>query len=305
MKGRLICDAWWATRKELHPKQETLNAVAFQILGEHKIDVNPKHIDSEWVNNKDKVLRYCTKDAEIALRILIEIGTIRKSMDLAFVSKLTIEDVITSGSSQLVDSLLIRSADKNKIAVPMMGHSSTYGRIEGGYVHTMTPGLYHWVCVLDFKSMYPSLIISKNICFTTLSDDGEIISPSGVKFMSKDKRPGLIPIILKDLMHERDQIKHTMKNTYDEKERHYLDGLQSAIKILMNTFYGVLASSFYRFTDKAIGAAITSFAREKITRIISDVEEEGISVVYSDTDSIFILSPEHSIDGSIKFGISM
>lgn len=304
VKGRLICDAWWAARKELRPKQETLNAVSLLVLGEEKLDVDPKNMDTEWVQNREKVLRYCIKDAELALRILLEVGTLRKGMDLATVSRLTIEDVLTSGTSQLVDSLLIRAADRSKIAVPMMGRNIASDQIEGGYVHTMVPGLYHWVCVLDFKSMYPSLIIAKNICFTTLSPDGEIVSPAGARFMSKDRREGLLPRILSDLMEERDSIKRRMK-TADKHEHHYLDGLQAAVKIVMNTFYGVFASSFYRFTDKSIGAAITSFARANITGIIKDVESEGLKVVYGDTDSVFMQSPMDNLEGSLEFGREM
>lgn len=305
VKGRLICDAWWAARKELRPKQETLNAVALLVLGEEKLDVDPKHIDDEWKNDREKVIRYCIKDADLALRILLEVGTVRKGMDLATVSKLTIEDVLTSGTSQLVDSLLIRIADRSKIGVPMMGRNTASDQIEGGYVHTMVPGLYHWVCVEDFKSMYPSLIIAKNICFTTLSPDGEIISPAGARFMSKERREGILPRILTDLMNERDSIKKKMKSVSDEHEYHYLDGLQAAVKVVMNTFYGVFASSFYRFTDKSIGAAITSFARANITGIIQEVEKEGIHVVYGDTDSVFMQSPVHNLEGAVEFGKKM
>ena len=306
VKGRVICDAWWAVRRELRPKQETLNAVSMQILGEQKLDVDPKHMDREWAENPGKVKEYCIKDAELALRILIEVGTVRKGMDLSYVSKLTLEDVLTSGSSQLVDSLLIRMADRNKVGVPPMGARTSSGeQIEGGYVHSMTPGLYHWVCVLDFKSMYPSLIIAKNICFTTLSPDGEIKSPSGARFMSKERRVGLLPQLLSDLMNERDSIKKRMKQTSDDHEKHYLDGLQAAVKVLMNTFYGVFASSFYRFTDKSIGSAITSFARSNIKGIIETVESEGISVIYSDTDSVFMQSPDHTLEGAVNFGGKM
>jgi len=306
IKGRLICDAWWAAKKEIRPKQETLNAVSKQLLGEEKLDVDPRHMDSEWVKNRDKVLKYCIKDAELALRILLEVGTLRKDMDLAAVSKLTIEDVMTSGSSQLADSLLIRAADRGKIGVPMMGNRIAGAeQIEGGYVHSMTPGLYHWVCILDFKSMYPSLIIAKNICFTTLADDGEIIAPSGARFMSKERRVGLLPTILSGLMDERDSIKKRMKSTSDEHEYRYLDGLQAAVKVLMNTFYGVFASTFYRFTDKSIGAAITSFARANVKGIIEEVESEGVPVIYSDTDSVFMQSPSPDLDGSVEFGTKM
>ncbi|MFA6710234.1 MAG: DNA polymerase domain-containing protein [Candidatus Methanomethylophilaceae archaeon] len=305
VKGRLIVDAWWSAKKELRPKQETLNAVAMQVLGESKLDVNPKYMDDEWNNDHDRVIEYCIKDAELALRILLSIGTLRKSMDLAAVSMLPVGDVLTSGTSTLVDSILIRRADREKIGVPMTGRMSRTDQIEGGYVHTMNPGLYHWVCVLDFKSMYPSLIIAKNICFTTLSPDGEIVSPNGVHFISKEKKMGLLPRILSELMHERDDIKSRMKTTDNKDEYHYLDGLQAAVKVLMNTFYGVFASSFYRFTDKSIGASITAFARNTVKTIISDVTSEGIKVIYSDTDSVFMQSPDHTLEGSIEFGKKM
>ena len=305
LKGRIIADAWWAAKKELRPKQETLNAVAKQVLGETKLDVDPKKMDSEWKNNKEKVLEYCLKDSELALKILLSVGTLRKGMDLATVAKLPLDDAINAGSSQLADSLLIRAADRNKIAVPLTGKREMTDQIEGGYVHTMNPGLYHWVCVLDFKSMYPSLIIAKNICFTTLSTEGEILSPSGARFLSPEKREGLLPTILKNLMQERDDIKTKMRSASDDVERKYLNGLQEAVKVLMNTFYGVFASSFYRFTDKNIGAAITAFARDNVKTIIREVGNEGVSVIYSDTDSVFMQSPFNDLNESAKFGKNM
>ncbi|MDD2778904.1 MAG: DNA polymerase domain-containing protein, partial [Candidatus Methanomethylophilaceae archaeon] len=302
VKGRMVVDAWWAAKRELRPKQETLNAVAMQVLGEMKIDVDPKYMDTEWANDREHVIEYCTKDAELSLRILLEVDTLRKGLDLAAVSKLPVDDVLTSGTSTLVDSILIRAADREKIGVPMNGNRTRGEQIEGGYVHAIKPGLYHWVCVLDFKSMYPSLIISKNICFTTLSKDGEIVSPNGVRYLSKERRMGLLPRILKELMEERDRIKTEMKGATDTKEEHYLDGLQAAVKILMNTFYGVFASSFYRFTDKSIGSSITAFARNNVKSIISTLTEEGDSIIYSDTDSIFVQSPAEDLEGSVGYG---
>ena len=305
LKGRIIVDAWWAAKRELRPKQETLNAVSQLLLGESKLDVDPKKMDDEWKNNQEKVIEYCKKDAELALNILLKVGTVRKGMDLSTVSKLPLDDALNAGSSQLADSLLIREADRQKVGVPLTGRREAGESIEGGYVHTMNPGLYHWVCVLDFKSMYPSLIIAKNICFTTLSSQGTITAPSGAKFLSPDKREGILPKILKDLMQQRDSIKEKMRSATDETERKYLNGLQEAVKVLMNTFYGVFASSFYRFTDKNIGAAITAFARDNVKSIIGAVEKEGISAIYSDTDSVFMQSPLSDLDGSVEFGKGM
>ncbi|MCL1810959.1 MAG: DNA polymerase II [Methanomassiliicoccaceae archaeon] len=305
LKGRIIVDAWWAVKRELRPKQETLNAVSLQVLGESKLDVDPKKMDDEWKNNREKVIEYCKKDAELALKILLKIGTVRKGMDLSTVAKLPLDDALNAGSSQLADSLLIREADRQNVGVPLTGRREAGDPIEGGYVHTINPGLYHWVCVLDFKSMYPSLIIAKNICFTTLSAQGTITAPSGARFLSPDSREGILPKILKDLMRQRDGIKERMRSVTDDVERRYLNGLQEAVKVLMNTFYGVFASSFYRFTDKNIGAAITAFARDNVKRIIDEVEKEGITVIYSDTDSLFMQSPAEDLDGSVDFGKGM
>ncbi len=304
VKGRLIVDAWWAAKRELRPKQETLNAVSMLVLGEQKLDVDPKHMDEEWVNNRDKVIEYCIQDANLALRILLHVETVRKGLDLAAVSKLPVEDVLVSGTSTLADSLLIRMADRSGIGVPMNGRRLPRGedQIEGGYVHDIKPGLYHWVCVLDFKSMYPSLIISNNICFTTLSSDGEIVAPSGARYMSPERKKGLLPTILSGLMSQRDAIKKKMKATKDPVEHAYLDGLQAAVKIIMNTFYGVFASSFYRFTDKNIGASITAFARSNIKSIIDCLEGDGIPVIYGDTDSVFVPSPYHDLENTVRFG---
>ncbi|MBX8632460.1 MAG: ribonuclease H-like domain-containing protein [Thermoplasmata archaeon YP2-bin.285] len=302
--GRIIADAWWHMKKQFHPKQETLNAVAKELLNEEKLDVNRLRIDEEWKENRERVLDYCAKDAELALRILEKTHVLTKGMDMATVSKLPLDDSLNSGASQLVDSLLIRAADREGIATPMTSRylDSEEDRIEGGYVHSIAPGLYHWVGVLDFKSMYPSLIIAKNICFTTLSSRGDIVSPTGVRFLSPSVRKGVIPSLLSSLMEQRDSIKARMKQSSDPAEVEYLDGLQQAVKILMNSFYGVLASSFYRFTNISIGGSITAFARETTKGVIEQLEKDGISVIYSDTDSVFFKSPVENLEGTIEFG---
>lgn len=285
--GRVIADAWWNAKKQLRPKKETLNAIATLVLGEHKDDVDPKKIDEEWANDQAKVIKYCKKDADLALRILEKIAILEKDMDLATVSRLPLNEVINGMTSTLIDSILIREADKNHIGVPLTRRNTKSDKIEGGYVHTIAPGVYHWVIVLDFKSMYPSIIITNNLCFTTISKDGDIVSPyKDVRFLSKEKKEGLFPRILGKLMKERDSTKKKSKEAKAAgrvEEAKYYNGLQDAIKILMNSFYGVLASDFYRFTDNDIGASITAFARRNIKEIIDTLEAEHVDVIYGDS----------------------
>ncbi len=305
--GRIIADAWWNVKMTVKPKRETLNYVAKLLLGEEKDDVDASNIDAEWEADSEKVVEYCLKDADLALRILKETKVIRQNMDLATVSKLPFEEVLNGTTSVLIDSILIRRADREKIAVPMTRHYGGRNPITGGYVHAIEPGIYHWVNVLDFKSMYPSLIISNNICFTTKSPDGKYESPDigdgkRVRYVSKDVFEGLVPRILKELMDERDRTKVMEKEAKDPDQERYYHGLQSAIKVLMNSFYGVFASAFYRFTDREIGASITAFARANTKKVISDLENEDVDVIYGDTDSVFYQSPEESLDGAVSHG---
>ncbi|MFW6142254.1 MAG: DNA-directed DNA polymerase [Candidatus Saliniplasma sp.] len=300
VNGRIVADAWWSVRTEMNLKRETLDHVSKELLGREKDDVNPKEIDREWEENQEKVIDYCTLDAELALEILVELGILDKAMDMATVSKLPVDEGLNGRTSTLVDSILIREADKRGVGVPLTSHTGKGSKIKGGYVHSIEPGLYHWVSVLDFKSMYPSIIMENNICFTTLSDEGSIESPTGVKFLSPEQKEGILPGLLKDLMEERDSVKKKMREAEDEKVKDYYGGLQAAIKVLMNSFYGVFASSFYRFTDKRIGESITAFARKNIKELIEKLEGDGLKVIYSDTDSVFFRSPKENLEDTIE-----
>ena len=190
----------------------------------------------------------------------------------------------------------------NGVAVPRNGSADRKdGPIEGGYVHDVEAGVHPWIAILDFKSMYPSIMIAHNICYTTrlerehdALDQSVHISPSGVAYMSARERRGLVPELLERLMAQRDHHKAERSRSEasgDAEGAAFHDRLQEAVKILMNSFYGVFASEFYRFTHRDLGSSITAWARHNIKEIIRKVEDEGHPVVYSDTDSIFVRAP--------------
>ena len=302
VEGRVVIDAWWNVKREIRPRQESLNAVAKELLGREKHDVNPKKMDEEWNNNPEKVMDYCLEDAKLALEILEHIMVIQKYQHIGTVSMLPLDDVINGITSMMIDSLMIRFADSKKIGVPGTNRRKRTGHIEGGYVHTVDPGLYDCVCVLDFKSMYPSIIIDKNLCFTTRSDDGNIETPLGVKFKSPEQKKGILPELLTNLMADRDSAKKLQSEAKTDMEELYYRRVQEAIKILMNSVYGVFASYFYRFTNLDIGASITAYAREYVKDILKELEAEGLEVIYGDTDSVFFRSPNPNLKETITFG---
>ena len=303
--GRVVADAWWSARRDLRPKQETLQFVARTLLGDSKLAVDRRNMDQEWVRDPVAVMEYCEHDADLAFRILERLRTIAKATDLATVAHLPLEEGLNGRTSLFIDSILIPRADARGVGVPSNHYAGRENPIEGGYVHGIRAGLYPWVVVLDFKSMYPSIIIARNLCFTTLSPEGTTVAPNGARFLASSVRRGIIPEILAELLADRTRFRAAGRSATDPETSKYYDGLQDAVKVLMNSFYGVLASSFYRFTNKDIGAAITAFARQAITSIIGELEKEGSDVVYSDTDSVFVRSPVPSLEGSREFGESL
>jgi DNA polymerase-2 len=151
----------------------------------------------------------------------------------------------------------------------------------GGYVLEPVPGLYRNVLVFDFKSLYPSIIRTFQIdplgfLPAPRPDDDPIVAPNGAAFR---RAPGILPRILDDLFPRREAAKRSG------------DAVTSnAIKILMNSFYGVLGTPACRFYNPDIANAITGFGRELLLWSKARIEARGRQVLYGDTDSLFVLS---------------
>lgn len=316
-------DAWWQARQALRPQRETLKFVSRLLFPDNedmqKIDIDASKMDEEWANRPEEVIEYCLRDAELPLDIMHAIQAFRRKEAVAAVAKVPLDTSANGTTSQLIDSLVIRMADRTAIGVPLTGSADKKeSQIEGGYVHDVEAGLHRWVAILDFKSMYPSIMIGNNICYTTRIEDSstdqpsdeEITynSPTGAKFRNEKGRRGMVPTLLEDLMSQRDVHKAGMKDAKDDAKHSYHDQMQYAVKILMNSFYGVFASGFYRFTHRQLGESITAWARQNIKTIIQKLGEEGQHVVYSDTDSIFVKTPVEGVDNPeeamIEFGHS-
>ena len=180
LKGRIVSDVWWNVKRILKPKHETLNYVSQELLGEGKDDIDRLRIEEEWRNRKQEVIDYCIKDSYLTFQIMDKMRVLDRNMFMATVTKLPLEDTTNGGTSNYVDSILIRKADRENIGVPMTASQALKEKpIEGGHVESIGAGLYSRVIVLDFKSMYPSMIIKYNICFTTLDPNGTTISLFG------------------------------------------------------------------------------------------------------------------------------
>jgi DNA polymerase I len=157
----------------------------------------------------------------------------------------------------------------------------------GGLVKEPIGGMHEDVAVLDFRSMYPSLIIKYNISFDTLGDDGENVAPNGHRFRAKPE--GFLPAALKTLLEERRRIQERLRAAAPGSvEARILDARQRAVKIIANAIYGYTGWSGARWYSREVAEATTAWGREVIASTIRKAEELGMKVIYSDTDSVFL-----------------
>lgn len=257
-----------------------LDTVAKELLGEAKsisFKDKRKEIELLYRDSRAELCRYNLKDTELVYRILVEKGFI----DLAVArTKLTgmLPDRIKASVASL-DSLYIRETSLRKIACATTRVAEREERIKGGFVMQSKPGIYNCVSVFDFKSLYPSIIRTFNIDPLSFSPDGEIVAPNGAKFRNEN---GILPMIIERLWAQRDDAKRR-KNSAESL----------AIKITMNSFFGVLANPACRFYSLEMGNAITNFGQMIIKNTADILRKQGLNVIYGDTDSIFI-----SLDGN-------
>ncbi len=269
-----------------------LNTVANHILGEGKtINENNKHteIDRLYKEDQEKLIVYNLNDAKLVYDIIQKTDVLNLTIQRSLITGLLLDNV--KGSIAALDSLYLKEAKKRKIVCPTGKYEERTKRITGGYVMESKPGIYDYILVLDFKSLYPSIIRTFNIdpySFTKEKTKDIIMAPNKAMFRNEE---GILPEIIKVLHSERNKAK---------KENNKLASY--AIKILQNSFFGVLASPSCRFYNLEIANAITHFARYIIQLTAKKVNELGYEVIYSDTDSNFVISNAKNYEEANKIG---
>ncbi len=274
-----------------------LQTAAEEFLGQGKLIVGEnRHTEIERLYHKDpkQLVAYNLKDSQLVLDILDKLQLVELTTLRSMLTGLTMQRVRASIAS--FDSVYIRHMNKEGKVAPSGSYVEKAERITGGYVMQSKPGIYEYILVLDFKSMYPSVIRSFNIdpasylpkCKEKRTTKKVIVAPNGACFESKD---GILPKIIQQLWEQRDKAK---------KRKDQVASL--AIKTLMSSFFGVLASANCRFFSLEIGNAITHFAQYFIKLAASKIEEQGYEVIYGDTDSVFVDSKAKDEKEAEKIG---
>ena len=257
----------------------TLEDVSQAIMGTGKIlKGKGRHEEIEELyktateNTLQKLSDYNLMDCELVYKILEKTDIVNLAVERSQLTGMPLDKII--GSIANFDSLYIREARKKGLVSPSTRFGDKEERITGGYVMNSEPGIYHNVIVLDFKSLYPSIIKTFNIdpaSYLKKKEKGCIESPNSACFKNQE---GILPIIIHKLHEAREKAKG---------EKRELSSY--AIKTIMNSFFGVLASPNCRYFDMKMANAITNFGQMIIKLTAKEAETLGYKVFYSDSVS--------------------
>jgi DNA polymerase I len=215
-------------------------------------------------------------------------------MQLSKLVSLPPDHVGTAAVGFRVEWFLIKRAQKIGELVPKR-IQKPYRRYAGAIVLKPEPGLHENIAVLDFKAMYPNIMITYNLSQDTYVSPKESIPPCGVyeapevKHRFRKEPAGFYKEVLSYLIKVRDEIRSKMKKVAPESvEYRVLDARQKAVKVITNASYGYAGWIGARWYIKPVAEAATAWGRHTIHTAIKMAEKAGLKVVYSDTDSLFV-----------------
>ena len=298
LKGLIHVDLYLVMRRYMTLERYTLERVYYELFGEEKIDVPGERIWEFWDNGGDELdtlFDYSLDDVISTLKIAEQ--TLPLNLELTRIIGQPLFDVSRMATGQQAEWFLVKQAYFDEEVVPNKQGSNFTDRAnaednEGGYVKEPETGLHENLVQFDFRSLYPSIIISKNISPDVMElgdveneEDYNISPEHGIKFKKSPK--GFIPSVIDKILQERFRIKREMKASDDDTERKALDVQQQAIKRLANTMYGIYGFPRFRWYSFECAKAITSWGRQYIKSSIKKAEEYGFYAIYADTDGFY------------------
>ncbi len=299
IKGRAHVDLYRIVRRHIQLNSHTIQNVYQELFGEDKIDIPAPEIYNAWNDGgekREKLFRYSLEDAIAVTKIGERI--LPMSIELARIVGQSLFEIVRRGTGTQVKWYLIRKSYEFGIILP--NEPGKFERnVVGGYVEEPVQGLHENIFYFDFRSLYPSIIIAKNISPETLTENGDketchIAPEFGYKFEKEPK--GFIPTITSQLLNERIRIKSMMKKSEDPEEKQILNFRQEAIKTLISTIYGLYNHPQYRWYCIEASEAITAWGRDFLKKSMENAERSGFKVVYADTDGFFVTLENEDID---------
>ncbi|MFH7882419.1 MAG: DNA-directed DNA polymerase, partial [Candidatus Aenigmatarchaeota archaeon] len=277
----------------------TLDEVAQELLGERKKEMEYKEMVEIWSKKKqlERLTEYSLKDSELTLKLGENI--LPQIFAISRITGLLPFDAARNTYSQLVEAFYMRKAIEDNALIPNRPKTEEIEKrrlapvYKGAIVIEPKKGIHSNVLVFDFRSLYPTIIVSHNISPETFNckhiECEEKNKVPETKWHFCIKKEGFIPKHIKKLIEIRKEIKEKIKRVKkDSNEFVQLNNLNQAIKTIANASYGYFGFVGARWYKRECGASAAAFGRYYIRKIIELAKKEGFEVIYGDTDSCFL-----------------
>ncbi|KAG8846662.1 DNA-directed DNA polymerase delta [Serendipita sp. 411] len=313
LEGRLQLDMLQVMQRDYKLRSYSLNSVCAHFLGEQKEDVHHSVItdlQNGTPESRRRLAVYCLKDAYLPHRLMDKLLCLINYTEMARVTGVPFNYLLSRGQSIKVITQLYRKANADNYLIPSTKSEGGDDQYEGATVIEPSRGFYKRpISTLDFSSLYPSIMMAHNLCYTTLLDkdtierlglvrDVDYIQTPNKDFFAKtSRRKGLLPTILEDLLGARKRAKADLKKETDPFKRAVLDGRQLALKISANSVYGFTGATVGKLPCLEISSSVTAYGRQMIERTKTVVESHfslangrkwDAKVIYGDTDSVMV-----------------
>jgi DNA polymerase I len=295
----------------------TLDDVGRALIGLTKVELSKPLSELTYT----ELAQYCLRDAEIAYKLTSfdDDLTMKLILVLARISRMPMEDVSRQGVSRWIRNFLHFEHRRRNMLIPnaddilaMKGKTATKAIIKGkkykgAIVVEPVPGVHFNVAVMDFPSLYPSIIKVWNLGYQTILCSHEECKsnrvPDTPHWVCTKKRAleSLLIGSLRDLRVKWYKPKSKDK-TLSKELRSWYDVIQSAVKVILNASYGVFGAETFDLYCPPVAEATAAIGRHSITLIVNKAKELGIQVIYGDTDSVFLKNPsEEQINSLVKW----
>ena len=285
--------------ESLEAEDYDLEYISYELLGE---DVEYSREELATVLKDEEGLKRYLRDVESDSKLIysLTLKILPNIFELTKLTNLSIYDICRSGVSQLVENFLIKNTREfNNIALnkPTSKEAEERNKFtyEGSFILKPIPGIYRNIAVMDFKSLYPSIIVTHNISNETLNKECKSSEkvPGLDYYFCKDEK-GFIPQIVENLILRRKRIDEVMDNTDS-----FLKARSFSLKLLANAFYGYFGFIGARWYSIECAESITAYGRYYINKLVGEATKQKFKAIYGDTDSLFILSKNR--EEGVKF----
>jgi DNA polymerase alpha subunit A len=326
--GRLLCDLANDLGKSLMTKCQSwsLEEMCQLVLNKRREELDNEAALKSWATTKEGLLNYvkhCQADAYFIAAISMRVQLLPLTKVLTNLAGNSWARTLSGTRAERNEYILLHEFHKNQYICPdkqwgkgkiKVDEENAEGeegvdakkkdKFKGGLVFEPEKGLYDkFILVMDFNSLYPSIIQEFNICFTTVERSDLIEDEDKVPEVPNNQDQGILPRLIATLVSRRREVKKLMKDkTATPDQLATWDIKQLALKLTANSMYGCLGYTKSRFYARPLAMLTTYKGREILRRTKDMAEEKMLRVIYGDTDSVMINTNVDNIQDALKLG---